>query len=123
MNDERRKALRTLLDDVQAMGDVNVKTIWKFPLDITDRQTIQMPQGAQVLCVQMELATTHGVPSILYMRDTPCLWALIDKTHAPEPRTFTMHGLGDVDEREHYIGSFQHGAPMLHIFEVIHEPA
>ena len=32
------------------------KTIWKFELEAASRQAIEMPKGAEVLCVQMQHA-------------------------------------------------------------------
>ena len=30
-------------------------TIWRYPLEITDRQTIKVPVGARLMCVKEEL--------------------------------------------------------------------
>jgi len=40
-------------------------TIWKFPLEITDRQDIKMPGEPKILSVGLD---PKGVP---------CLWALV----------------------------------------------
>ena len=42
-----------------------MKTIWKYPLRIRDWVRLEMPRGAEILCVQVQ-----GL--------TPCLWALVD---------------------------------------------
>jgi len=31
-----------------------MKTIWKFELEITDRQGITMPEDAEILCVKVQ---------------------------------------------------------------------
>ncbi len=58
-----------------------MRTIWKFPLDLTDKQTLNMPQGAQALTVQMQ-------------RGQPCLWALVDQDAPREGLEVRIHGTG-----------------------------
>lgn len=41
------------------------RTIWKYPLAITDTQNVMMPEGAEILSAQMQ-------------GDTLCLWALVN---------------------------------------------
>lgn len=41
------------------------KTIYKYPLDVTDVQEIKLPVGAEILTVQAQNGTL-------------CLWALVD---------------------------------------------
>ena len=42
-----------------------MRAIWKYILDITDTQCLDMPDGAMTLCVQMQ-------------GETLCLWAVVD---------------------------------------------
>ena len=56
-------------------------TIFKYPLQIADRQTIEMPIGAQVFSVQVQ----DGIP---------CLWALVDTQAAKVIRTVYALGTG-----------------------------
>lgn len=86
-----------------------MKAIWKFPLSMIDSQSILMPEGAQVLAVQVQ----GGVP---------CLWALVD-TEAPQvSQTVRIHGTGhrcdDTLDRHNYLGTFQleRGALVFHVF-------
>lgn len=41
-----------------------MKTIWKFELKVGDKQTVEMPEGAEILTAQ-------------FQGDTLCLWALV----------------------------------------------
>ena len=85
-------------------------TIWKFPIKTTDVQKVKMPQGAQILCVQVQ-------------HDTPCLWALV---HGPNSRAkerlIRIFGTGHEVEFPGglvYIGTYQMqgGALVFHVFE------
>jgi hypothetical protein len=42
-----------------------MKTIWKFPIATVDQQSLPIPAGAEMLCVQVQ----HG---------EPCIWALVN---------------------------------------------
>lgn len=88
-----------------------MKTIWKFPLEITDVQEIEMPHGAQVLTAQMQ-----GMQL--------CVWAMVDDAiAATEKRAFWVHGTGNpikyAGELGRYIGAVQMHSGMLiwHVFE------
>ena len=63
------------------------KTIWKFPLDVTDETECVMPVGSELLTVQ-----TQG--------DTLCVWALVDPDPKAktESRSFRIFGTGHVVE-------------------------
>lgn len=41
-----------------------MKTIWKYPLQVLDRQTLFMPPGAEILSLQTQFGN-------------PCLWARV----------------------------------------------
>lgn len=85
--------------------------IWKWALDVVDRQSISMPAGAQILTVQ----TQYGVPQ---------LWALCDTTLPLTPRIFHIYGTGNVIRHSvaagWYVGTFQlsDGALVFHVFEI-----
>lgn len=51
-----------------------MKTIWKYELNFTEIQAIEMPDGAEILTVQTQ-------------RDVPMLWAMVD----PEAPKVTRH--------------------------------
>lgn len=91
-----------------------MKSIYKFPIKrVTDVVQIEMPVGAQVLCVQVQ-------------HETPCIWAIVDTEAATEPRYFEIYGTGnplpdhlDVEYDTKYIGTFQlhEGGFVGHVFE------
>lgn len=69
---------------------------------------INMPDGAEALCVQMQ----HG---------QPVLWALVDPTRVPARRRFHILTTGeDIDETKlgRYVGTFQVEHLVFHLFEV-----
>jgi hypothetical protein len=87
-----------------------MKTIWKFPLEITDSQAIEMPACAYILDVQVQ-------------QDQLCLWALVDPGKDKELRVIRIYGTGhdlpDACESFDYIGTAQQGGGLLvwHVFE------
>jgi len=99
-------------------------TIYKYVLPMTDRVTIPMPFGAQVLCVQI-------------WDGEPCLWTLVDSGAPLAARHFRIARNGQLfDESAYtYIGTFQlprqdeasnifdRGALVFHVFEVPAEGA
>lgn len=84
-----------------------MRQIWKYSLSGSSA-LLEMPAGAQVLCVQMQ-------------RGQPMLWALVDTDQPKTERQFVIVGTGHVvdddDEAHHYIGTAQYGAFVWHIFE------
>ena len=88
------------------------RTIWKYELQITDTQTIEMPEGAMILTVQTQA-------------NKPCLWALVNPDSKIETRTFITYGTGHTIEEirdyvgNYYIGSYQidGGILVFHVFE------
>jgi len=57
------------------------KTIWKFPLVLSDRIIVSMPKGAEILHVGLQ-------------GGTPCLWALVDPDAPKIAREFRAFGTG-----------------------------
>lgn len=86
----------------------NSPRIWKFPLRITDRQTVDMPAGAQVLTAQLQ----RGVLQ---------MWALCDPAAEKTPRTFSVFGTGNPmpNNPGRYVSTFQlsGGELVFHLFE------
>lgn len=88
-----------------------MKTIWKYQLDVTDRQRLYMPKGAEILCVQNQ----GGVL---------CLWAKVDSGAKPEERVIVIVGTGRPIHRDlKYIGTVQQVAFVWHVFEITRERA
>ncbi|WP_103344078.1 DUF7352 domain-containing protein [Amycolatopsis sp. CA-126428] len=84
-------------------------TIWKYALEIADRQTLQMPAGARLLTAQLQ----HGHLA---------LWAEVDPAAEPEDRTVAIVGTGNpmpAGEAE-YVATAQAwiGHLVWHVFEV-----
>jgi hypothetical protein len=86
-----------------------VKTIWKYQIKTTDLQSIEMPEGAEVLCVQLQAGS-------------PCLWVLVDPRQPSVARQFRVHGTGHpVESVGRYVGTYQlhGGALVFHVFEAL----
>lgn len=88
-----------------------MKTIWKFELETTDKQIIEMPFNAEILNIQTQ-------------DETPCVWALVDPLEAVEDRVIEIFGTGhklleDMGVNREYIGTYQlnNGALVFHVFE------
>jgi len=87
------------------------KSIWKFPLETTDIQQIEMPVDAEILTVQ----TQNGKPNI---------WALVS-TDAPKRKvSFEIFGTGHPvpeNANRRYVGTYQlsGGALVFHCFELL----
>jgi hypothetical protein len=83
-------------------------TIWKYQLVTTDIQTVTMPEGADVLCVQTQ-------------DDVPCLWVLVDPKRPSVTRRFRTHGTGHPVDASvgRYVGTYQllGGNLVFHVFE------
>ena len=85
-------------------------TIWRYPLPVTDHQTISLPLGARVLSVGHQ----HNEPSI---------WVLVDEnTTFSTPRTFHMLGTGYPTGgicSMHFLGTLllHDGSLVFHVFE------
>ena len=84
-----------------------MRTIWKFGLEVTGRQSVTMPADAEILSVQVQA----GVP---------CLWALVSPDAPGVPRTVDTYGTGHpVDGNPgRYIGTYQlsNGGLVFHVF-------
>lgn len=82
-----------------------MKTIYKYPLQVTDYQEVQIPWDAQLLSVQVQ-------------NGTPCLWALVETTRQKERVVIDIYGTGnpieaDLHERD-FIDTFQmHGGSLV----------
>jgi hypothetical protein len=84
-----------------------MKRVFKYPVEVTDVFSMLMPEGAEVLTVQVQ----HGQPQI---------WALVDDAKPPEQRVFMISGTGHpMTNSRRYVGSFQmaEGRLMWHLFE------
>jgi hypothetical protein len=88
-----------------------MKTIWKFELAVTDSQTVMMPEGAHVLCIQVQGGG-----------DVPQIWAAVDTEAERVRRHFRTFGTGHPlsgMNAPHYVGTYQirGGTLVFHVFE------
>lgn len=86
-----------------------MKTIYKYPIELTDEFEIEMPIGAEIISVH----TQNGIPY---------LWAIVDCPNT-ELRKFSLIGTGNPLEnefsKEDFIGTFlvYEDALVFHLFE------
>lgn len=85
-----------------------MKTIYKYPIKATREQVVMMPQGAELLTVQVQ------------GEDTVCLWALVDTKQPPEKCIIYAVPTGDYmpQNATKYIGTvlLYHGSLVFHVF-------
>jgi len=83
-----------------------MRTIFKYPLNVTDTQELWLPKGSQILDVQRQ--------------DTKImLWAEIDPHAISEVHTIEFHGTGNPIEKgeRKYIATVQHYGLVWHVYE------
>lgn len=88
------------------------KAIYKYPLIVADTQTVTLPQGAEILSVQVQ-------------NSNPMLWALVntDPFVKTENRVIKTYGTGEPiyesDTYLKYISTYQlsNGSLVFHVFE------
>lgn len=86
-----------------------MKTIFKYALEVTDTQTVDLPADAVILTVQLQ-------------NGDPMLWALIDAdTTQGQTRKIHIYGTGHPirDRLGRYLSTFQmqNGRLVFHVFE------
>lgn len=83
-----------------------MKTIYKYPLTLTDRQQIRLPRDAQILDVQIQGGQLM-------------LWALLDDDATPHARNVCVVGTGrlagHVVDMDH-VATVQAGEFVWHVF-------
>jgi hypothetical protein len=84
-----------------------MKAIWKYPLVITDTQSVWMPAGAELLTAQEQ----NGML---------CLWALVNPTAELRQHAIYVVGTGNPTymDAADYVGTVQMAGGMLvwHVF-------
>ena len=86
-----------------------MKSIFKYQLEVTGWQEVEIREGSKILCVQVQ----HGIL---------CLWAMVDP-HKSEMETVAIEifGTGSTipDGRRDYIGTAQmaDGKLVWHVFK------
>lgn len=86
-----------------------MKKIFKYKLETTDKQTLSIPEGAEILSVQTQ-------------EDKPCIWVLVDDGNVKIDRQFYIYGTGHSitsPETKKFIGTYQvcGGMGVFHLFE------
>jgi hypothetical protein len=86
-----------------------MKTIWKYKLLVEDEQTIAMPEGAEILTLQLQNREPH-------------LWVLVDPRRPFEERRFSFYGIDhqvsdNITVAGNYIGAVQFLMSVFHLFE------
>ena len=82
-----------------------MQTIWKYPLQVAEAQTIAVPADSKVLHVALQA-------------DEPCLWMLVDPKKRKRKCEVLCFGTGhEVDAvADDYIGTVQTGPLVWHFF-------
>ena len=82
--------------------------IYKYVLLIADEQTIEIPLGSKILCVQNQ-------------KEDLCIWAEVNPKNNLVKRTFLVIGTGHntPNSRDNYIGTVQtlNGNLVWHVYE------
>lgn len=88
------------------------KVIFKYPLKVTDRQSINIPEGSKIISCQFQFGTL-------------CLWAIVDPEMKPEVRHIEIYGTGNPTEllmdNYKFIATVQayRGELIYHVFELL----
>jgi len=88
-----------------------MRTVYKYPVEINEMFTIELPEDAEILDVQLQ-------------GNYPTLWALLDTESPTVKRVFRLAGTGhpipSIEILEH-IGTFQMagGTLVWHVFELM----
>lgn len=73
-----------------------MKTIYKYEIEVTDRQLVQIPICSEILCAQMQ-------------NQKLCIWAMVDTGWVKEDVVIRVFGTGHevAAENLQYIDTFQ----------------
>ena len=86
--------------------------VFKYEVPISDFATVDMPQGAKILSLQVQ----HG---------TPTIWALVDPEAPSTQRNFrvagTGHAIDNFGDELSFVGTCQmmDGSLVWHLFELV----
>lgn len=87
-----------------------MKTIWKFPIEITDEQTVSAPCNWRPLSAQVQ----HG---------EACIWAMVDDQEPKVSQTVYVNGTGHpIKHNGTFLGTIQIAGGQL-VFHVFVEPS
>ena len=84
-----------------------MEVIWKFPIKVTDEVTLEVPEGAQILSIQVQ-------------KEVPCLWAKVNPENPKKRMKIRIYGTGHEYQEISgvFIGTFQMqgGSFVFHAF-------
>jgi len=60
-----------------------MQKIFKYPISLSEAQTIELPEGATMLSIKMQ-------------RGFPCMWVLLDPEAPKRLRHFTLYPTGSI---------------------------
>ena len=83
-----------------------MKTIFKYPLSVTDTQVLKMPKNADVFSAQ-------------FQGNQLCVWGLVDTEAELEDREFRIFGTGhpfEVSGKFRFVDTAQQGPLVWHVF-------
>ena len=87
-----------------------MSTIWKYHIPVGDKFTLNMPKGAKIIALQVQLGT-------------PCMWAIVEPDACEKERTFVVIGTGHKVPAGtlEFIDTFQvdNSRLVFHVFEVL----
>lgn len=95
--------------------------IFKYPLEVTDEQVIEIPNGAKILTIQTQV-TSGKESEVPVTIERPCIWAMVNEQSGIGKKKIVMFGTGhpiESNKNLEYIGSFQihNGKQIYHAFE------
>lgn len=90
--------------------------VWKYRLQLAERQFVSMPEGAQILHFDSQPVDQPDGHTFAL-----CLWAVVDPSAANEDRYFRVVGTGnpaeDLDELSHIGTTVLPSGYVWHLFE------
>jgi hypothetical protein len=79
-------------------------TIWKYPFGLADTFSLSMPEGAEVLHVDVQ-------------QPTPCMWVRVDPSASMQTRTFHVVGTGTpIPPGAEHLGTWLQPPYVWHLF-------
>lgn len=86
-------------------------TIWKYELQISESFRLELPKGANILCVQSQ-------------NGNPCLWAEVNNSEKDkEVKLLETFGTGHIFDSKprKYLGTYQlqNGRLVFHVYEYL----
>lgn len=103
-----------------------MRKIYKYPLEIKDEQTIQIPYLKHVFsCVDysVSLGIKKQILKLDIQNDKPCLWIMVDTEEELRDVKVTMYGTGHecLELIDDYVGSVQfkgYSTVINHVYHV-----